>query len=232
MNNTTVNATNRKTTNTNRTRKSGKRPFKKSFIWTCAILGAIVSITTTSGVVMAWNGNAEEATSEVQSNAAIAEELAVKDTAEEYIEPFTLCTLPYNGKYGGFKSYESYTAITDKDSDQYALQTMAWTDTDAFRRVEDYYLVAVGTYFEAPVGTIVDVVLDNGTVIPCIVGDIKSDEHTDSSYHIWTENQCATEFIVDALFTEAQTTGDVSCVFPEWQSEVVSIKVYEKNYLA
>lgn len=204
--------------------------FKKSFIWTCAVLGTVVAVGGTSGAVMAWSGDTDA--SPAVEKLPVVESIADVIAEEAYAEPFTLCTLPYNGNYGGFKSYESYTAITDKDSDQYALQTIAWTDTDAFRRVDDYYLVAVGTYFEAPVGTAIDVVLENGTVIPCLVGDIKADEHTDSSYHIWSDNNCATEFIVDALFTDAKTTGDVSSVYPAWQSRVVSIKVYENNYLS
>lgn len=138
----------------------------------------------------------------------------------------TLYSLPENAAYDGKKSYESYTTITDTTSPQYAIQMMAWTNEDAFRMVGDRYLVAVGTYFNAPCGTSIDVILENGTVIPCIVGDIKADAHTDS-WNVYSANGCATEFIVDAGKTRANITGDVSDLYESWQAKVTAVRVYD-----
>ena len=140
--------------------------------------------------------------------------------------------LPEYPGYHGTKTWENYKAITNRASKQYQLQTFATTDEYGFRKLDGRYLVAVGTYFLAPSGTYIDIMLDNGTIIPAIVGDIKSDKHTDEKYNVYTmHSKCATEFICDASISQ-YCNGDVSYVFPDkWKSNVYSIRVYDYNYL-
>ena len=188
--------------------------------WSCAIIGSIVAIVQ-SARLTAYANDASTMNVATDTLATIAE---YED--KEVIIPTSLFTLPDKKTYTGRKSYESYTAITDKSSMQYQLQQLAVTNEDAFRMIDDRYLVAIGTYFEAPCGSVIDIILENGTIIPAIVGDIKSDADTDI-WHIFTENGCATEFIVDAENTNAQLTGDVSSLYDEWQSKVKAIRVYD-----
>ena len=133
------------------------------------------------------------------------------------------------GSYTGTKSYEYASAITSKGSEAYKLKTMCIPDTQGFLRYDDRYIVAVGTYFNATVGTFIDIELENGTIIPAIVGDIKADIHTDQNNIYSMGTKCATEFIVDKSFKEC--TGDVSILNPGWDSKVISISVYEYNCL-
>ena len=203
-------------TNTRRTNKS----LMLIVAWTAAIIGGITAIVQTSRVTALANELAEQ---DIQISSVSA-----NDEQSDEIIPVSLYPLPENASYKGMKSYESYTAITDKTSAQYAVQTMAWTNEDAFRMVGNRYLVSVGTYFNAPVGTSIDIILENGIVIPCVVGDIKADEHTDY-WGVYSANGCATEFIVDAKYTKAYVTGDVSDLYTEWQSKVSSIKVYDNT---
>ena len=139
----------------------------------------------------------------------------------EYIAPTT----------SGFKSYMSYTAITSKSSPQYKLQQSTYTGTYGIRQYGDRYCVAIGTAFNADVGTYLDLILTNGTVIPCIVADIKADRHTDSNNMITIANGCLTEFIVDssALNKNAKSMGDISYCNEDWNSRVEKIRVYDKN---
>lgn len=88
-----------------------------------------------------------------------------------------------------FYSYESYTAITSTSSPQYRLLrgSDAYTDSvTGIRMVGDRYCIAVGTYYAQTIGTKLDVVMENGNIFKCIVGDFKSDSNTDSShrYHV------------------------------------------------
>ena len=195
--------------------------------WSFAVIGGIVAIVQSARLTAyAANGTAAHSMEEV-SFAYVSE---YED--KEIIIPTSLYTLPTKKDYSGTKSYESYTAITDRSSSQFALQQKAYTNEDAFRMIGDRYLVAIGTYFEAPCGSVIDIILDNGTVIPAIVGDIKADADTDI-WNIFSSNGCATEFIVDANKTEAWITGDVSSLYHEWQSKVKAIRVYDgKNILA
>ena len=113
---------------------------------------------------------------------------------------------------------------------QYKLQEVAHTDEYGFRLYEDRYIIAVGTYFNAPVGTYIDVELANGVIIPCIVGDIKSDRDTEENNVYSLSCACATEFIVDGRIIDPYTRGDVSYIIEGWESEVVHIIVYEHNF--
>lgn len=138
--------------------------------------------------------------------------------------------LPYYYPYYGQKAYENYSAINNRYTNHYKLEQVAHTDEYGFRIYDDRYLIAIGTYFNAPVGTYVDVELENGVVIPCIVGDIKADADTEENNVYSLSCGCATEFIVDGFVIDTYTRGDVSSVFEEWSSPVVDIIVYDYNY--
>ena len=140
---------------------------------------------------------------------------------KEYTVPIT----------SGFKSYMPYTSITSKSSKQYKLQQIAYTGNYGIRMVDGRYCVALGTAFNADVGTYFDLILANETVISCVVGDIKSDKHTDKNNMVTVANGCLTEFIVDknALDRNAKRMGDISYCCDEWNSRVEKIRVYDKN---
>ena len=139
-------------------------------------------------------------------------------------------------KYEGFKSWMSYKAITNKSSKQYKLQQIASTGLGGVRVVDNRMCVAIGTAFNADIGAYVDLILEDGFIIPCIVADIKSSKHTDSS-NVFTivgkskRTICCTEFVVDLnkLDDKAKKTGDMSYVNDNWNKRVVNIIIYSKN---
>ena len=132
--------------------------------------------------------------------------------------------------YSGFKSFMNYTALTSKSSMQYKLQQYAITTYDGFRMVNERYCIAVGTAFNAPVGQYCDLILENGTLINCVIGDIKADKDTDE-LHVFTKNGCCSEFIVDDdyLPNEILIRGNVSYLNPLWQSPVDKIIIEEER---
>ena len=134
-------------------------------------------------------------------------------------------------KTRGFKSYMPYTAITNKSSKQYKLQQIASTGAYGIRTYDHRYLVAIGTAFNADIGTYVDLILEDGFVIPCIVGDVKAKQHTDSSNMITMHNGCVSEFIIDsrALYRPVKQSGDVSSCNERWEGCVKAIVVYDKG---
>ena len=135
-------------------------------------------------------------------------------------------------KNSGFKSYMSYAAITNKASKQYKLQrNYAYTGNNGIRMVHDRYCIALGTHFNAPIGTYVDLILENGTTISCIVAEIKSDQHTNADNIVTSHNGCVAEFLVDTdvLNKDAKRTGDVSSCKQDWDSPVKKVKVYTKS---
>ena len=133
-------------------------------------------------------------------------------------------------KSQGFKSYTKYTAITRKSSKQYRLQRdYAYTGEFGIRQVEGRFCIAVGTAVTERMGQFVDVILENGTVIPCIVCDQKANEHTKADRITTAHNKCVCEFYLGEVMPEIKAHGDVSYACEEWKSPVCEFRVYPKN---
>ena len=128
----------------------------------------------------------------------------------------------------GIKSYMPYTAITAKNSPQYKLQCQAHTGNYGIRMVGDRYCVALGSYYTTTIGQKFDLVLENGTIIPCILGDQKANKDTNSTNQITSHNGCMSEFIVDsrALNSNAKRMGDISYCNETWKSPVKQVILY------
>lgn len=127
------------------------------------------------------------------------------------------------------KSYMDYTKITSKSSPQYKLQhSVAYTGDTGIRMVDDRYCVALGSFYTHTIGQYVDLVLENGTIIPCIIGDQKDDRDTNSSNTI-AHDGSATEFIVEtrALPRMVRRMGDIGYTFDNWLPNVVEIRIYD-----
>lgn len=155
------------------------------------------------------------------------------DSYEQYILDiivgYTKFSLPENS---GFKSFMDYRAITATGSDQYKLQMLyAETGSNGIRMVNGRYCVAVGSRFTSDIGQYFDLILANGTVIPCILADQKADVHTDSNNIITEHNGCLSEFVVDTgyLNSTVKQRGNISYAEEGWNSQVVELKLYNKN---
>lgn len=138
----------------------------------------------------------------------------------------------YVSKTNGFKSYMSYRAITKVDSPQYLLQEICGTDADGFRKCADRYVIAVGSGVGGQVGDCVDLILKNGQVIYCVIGDYKSNKYTDAA-NLTGFNGCCSEFIVDptTLRRDIKYRGNIGCGYVGWDSPVLVIRRYSINYL-
>lgn len=162
-----------------------------------------------------------------------------KEKAEESDDEYVDLTAKYvsyetydTPKNSGFKSFMDYRTITNTDSKQYRLQQhYAETGEYGIRMADSRYIVAIGTYFISDVGQYFDIILENGTVIPCILGDQKADVDTDSDNIITKHNGCMSEFIVDsdALNEDIKFHGDMSYCLKDWDSPIKTIKVYNRN---
>jgi len=85
------------------------------------------------------------------------------------------------------KTIMAYQAVTATGSPQYKLlnSTDAWTNENGLRMYKNRYCVAVGSGYCSKIGTRINVVLEDGSILRCIMGDAKSDAHTDSSTHTY-----------------------------------------------
>lgn len=125
-----------------------------------------------------------------------------------------------------FKTYMDYKTITSKSSKQYKIQTMCTTNGDGLRTYDGYYTVAVGTAFGVGVGDYIDVTLDTGAVLHCIVGDMKQNAHVGDDRMQVSANGNVVEFIVETkkLDNRAKVSGNISSI-DGFEGDVVSIAV-------
>lgn len=121
---------------------------------------------------------------------------------------------------GTTKTYMNYKTVTAKGSRQYALlnSKKAYTK-DGFRMYEDCYCVALGSFYSKVIGTKFEIELSTGKKIKCILGDQKSDRHTDENHQYAVKNKDIVEFIIDDLNLPG---GDVSVV-PGFEGSIVKI---------
>lgn len=137
----------------------------------------------------------------------------------------------HNTPKDSIKSYLPYNLIGS--GNQYKLQQIAYTDANGLRVVNGRYCIAVGSAFTTKIGTWIDLILENGQIIPCVLADCKADIHTDYTNMVAGDGSIA-EFLVDmkVLSNQVRTSGDVSNVCEEWKSNITKVMVYEKveNY--
>jgi hypothetical protein len=124
-----------------------------------------------------------------------------------------------------FKSYMSYTAITDRASKQLQLQQQAYTDDNGLRCINGRPLVAVGTGWNLSVGDIALITCSNGNNFEVVIGDIKANVDTKSDNKTTSHNNCRCEFIVDMskLNSTVKTSGNVA-VLEQYNGYVTNIQ--------
>lgn len=152
----------------------------------------------------------------------------------EYGEGYIAYFVPEKYNKKDFKSYEIHTSITSKSSPHYKLQqNHAYTAPNGIRAVNERYCIALGSYFTTRIGQYVDVILANGTIIECILGDQKADRHTDDLHIAHRKDDSIVEFIVDKNVLDRDILynyGNMSYLYDEWKSPVVKVVVYDINY--
>lgn len=128
-----------------------------------------------------------------------------------------------------FKSYMDADTITSINTDQYKLkakyiideQTGIWT-------VDERYCIAVGSYYTQSIGTYIDVVMENGSTLHCILGECKRNRDTDYTNRQNT-NGSVVEFIVNtsSMPSMVRKMGNCSYACEEMKGEIKSIIVYD-----
>jgi len=124
-----------------------------------------------------------------------------------------------------FKTYMDYRCITNRYSEQYRyIQTWAWCDYDGFMRadgekdlgIEDnYYLVALGSYYGTQIGDKYRITTDLGNTIYAVLADCKADRDTDYTRR-YSYNNDVVEFLVytPRLPVEVLRTGSANTYMP------------------
>lgn len=194
-------------------------------------------------VVKSANGESEEAVAESDSVSAVSvtessipEESEVDSENQENGTETEIEAIEQPETYEVIKEYPITDGNTTKtvlpykafgkNTNQAKLQSLCQTNEVGLRVYDGRFTIAIGTYFNTAVGQYFDLVLENGTVIPCIMGDLKADIHTDSRGLFTEASGCMTEFIVDRTYLPNKNSA--TYCYEEWNSKVVNVIVYNK----
>ena len=146
----------------------------------------VASVTVNSEII-----SHEETTSEVSS--------------ETKLEPITVEHVP---NVHDFKSYTNYRLLSRKSSQWKKIQTIAYSDSNGLRKVDNYYCVAMGSYYTKTLGDLFRITTDTGNIFDVIITDFKADRHTNSTHQYTKRNSCIVEFY------EIRTRASV-CLYAE-----------------
>lgn len=125
-----------------------------------------------------------------------------------------------------FKTWMSYRAVTNIKSPQYNfIYTYGWSDEEGFMRCsgeadlgieDDYYLIALGSYYGTEIGTKYKITLDTGRVFYGVLADSKADKHTNSTNQYVSHNKNIVEFLVDSskLNKDVKRMGSANVYMP------------------
>ncbi|MBO7451846.1 MAG: hypothetical protein J6U54_15990 [Clostridiales bacterium] len=135
-----------------------------------------------------------------------------------------------------YKPLERYTMLTKKTSAQYKLQQVAVTNEHGFRMCKDpngewRYCVAMGTAWAGghpkDIGRCIDIYMENGAVLKCCLGDVKSTERYGRKHNDLVE------FIVDISKVQeiVKAHGDASYESPDFVGEASKVVAYEDLFI-
>lgn len=174
---------------------------------------AIATVILTSGAVSNDDGGSAECFN------------AQPPKVETIIVEPTYTSLGVPNIDSSFKTYMDYRAITNKNSDQYKfISAWGWIDSNGFMRAngerdlginDDYYLIALGSYYGTTIGTKYKITTDIGNVFYGVLADCKDDRHTNNT-HQYSYNNDVVEFIVDTkkLNKQVKVMGSSNVYMP------------------
>ena len=145
----------------------------------------------------------------------------------------TIVNLPEN--MGSKFTYMGWQTITLQTSAQYKLREEAGMNFDAegFGVINNRYVVAVTSTYGS-VGDYIDVYQSDGTVFPCIIGDIKNQNDLGCNKWGHQDGKVVLEFVVDknSWYGGHTNPGTPGC-HPEWGGKsiikIVNIGTYQKG---
>lgn len=152
----------------------------------------------------------------------------VKDLEKYKLKPPSRNMISRNvPKNSSRKTYMDYRKITDTSSEQYKLQQNkdCYTTDTGLRKVNEYYCIAVGTYYSENIGDKLIVHMENGENFKAIVADIKDDKHTDETNMQHRKDGSVIEFVVDTkkLPELVRKMGDISYMNETFRGEIKAI---------
>ncbi len=124
------------------------------------------------------------------------------------------------------KTYMYCSAVTDETSDQYKFlySGYCYTDPNGLIKYNNRYCIAIGTGYTKNIGDRVTLVLEDGSIVRCVVGALKAPVHTDSSNRYDVADGSVAEFIVDKKVFNSVKDGSGTVNFIDgMEGEIIKV---------
>lgn len=125
------------------------------------------------------------------------------------------------------KRWMDYRKTSNKNSPQYKfIKTYGWVDNEGFMRCngeralginDDYYMIALGSYYGTTIGTKYRITTDTGNVFYGVLAECKADIHTNSTHQYTNQkNPDIVEFLIDKnkLNKDVRRAGSANAYMP------------------
>ena len=124
---------------------------------------------------------------------------------------------------GSIHTYMGWQKVTDRRSQQWAFKKAAGMtfDPEGFGVVDNRYVIACTSTY-GNIGDYVDFYQEDGTVIPCIIGDFKNQNDPGCNAYGHLDGDCIIEFVVDqkSWYQSAHANPGTDACHPEWNQNI------------
>ena len=128
---------------------------------------------------------------------------------------------------GSIHTYMGWQKVTNPRTQQYAFREAAGMtfDSEGFAVVDNRYVIACTSTF-GNIGDYVDFYQEDGTVIPCIIGDFKNQNDAGCNVYGHLNGDCIVEFVVDmnSWYEFGHANPGTDACHPEWNQNIVKVE--------
>ncbi len=125
---------------------------------------------------------------------------------------------------GDVHTYMGWQKVTSPKSQQWAFREAAGMtfDPEGFAVVDNRYVIACTTTF-GNIGDYVDFYQEDGSVIPCVIGDFKNQSDAGCNAYGHLDGDCIIEFVVDenSWYPNGHANPGTESCHPEWNQDIV-----------
>lgn len=185
---------------------------------------SLIMIFVASGIRDEWSRKRvveilEADTSTIQDTSSIAQ-------ASESPVMYTPLGVPnINSSFKTYMGWQVWEKWCPNSAQYKFYKKWGWTDSEGFVRCsaekdlgikDDYYMVALGSYYGTKLGTKYRITLDTGRVFYAILGEFKANIHTNSTNQYSVRNNDVIEFVVDEklLNPNVKSAGSANVYMP------------------
>lgn len=149
------------------------------------------------------------------------------DTQKKEFKPsFTTMSVPnINSSFKTWMGYQVWEKYSPKSAQYKFFKRWGWIDSQGFVRCsaekdlgieDDYYMVALGSYYGTTLGTKYKITLDTGNVFYAILGEFKANIHTNPTNQYSVRNNDIVEFVIDetTLNPTVKSAGSANVYMP------------------